>query len=184
MRVSHRIVDVPLNALSSQFACCLGDTLASELGILSSSPPVLITTFKTVPAGTNGGISVGGTIASAIGGCIVGLVQFVSLIVENSACRAEWTSLLPTLIGWGSAAGILGSMVCILPLSVTSSPDVAQLDSFLGATLQRTRYSTDKKWILQDESVPDKNESVKVISGINVLTNNQVCRSSPSFGPD
>ncbi|KAF8550713.1 hypothetical protein OG21DRAFT_1419257 [Imleria badia] len=141
-----------------QFACCLGDTLASELGILSSSPPVLITTFKPVPAGTNGGISVGGTIASAIGGCIVGLAQFVSLVVENSVCRAEWTSLLPTLIGWGSAAGILGSM----------------LDSLLGATLQRTRYSTDKKWILQDESVPDKNESVKVISGINVLTNNQV----------
>ncbi|KAN0078251.1 Integral membrane protein DUF92 domain containing protein [Tylopilus felleus] len=141
-----------------QFACCLGDTLASELGILSSSPPVLITTFKKVPPGTNGGISVGGTIASAIGGCIVGLAQFVSLVLENTACRAEWTILLPTLIGWGSAAGVLGSM----------------LDSLLGATLQRTRYSTDKKWILQDESVTDTNETIKVISGINVLTNNQV----------
>lgn len=100
--------------LSSQFACCLGDTLASELGILSSSPPILITTLKTVPAGTNGGISVGGTIASGVGGCIVGLSQFVSLVVENSVCRAEWASLLPTLMGWGTAAGILGSMVCIV----------------------------------------------------------------------
>ncbi|KAG6373576.1 integral membrane protein DUF92-domain-containing protein [Boletus reticuloceps] len=145
-------------ATLGQFACCLGDTLASELGILSSSPPILITTLKPVPAGTNGGISLGGTIASAIGGCIVGLAQFVSLVVENSVCRAEWTSLLLTLVGWGTAAGILGSM----------------LDSFLGATLQRTRYSTDEKRILQDESVPGKNEAIKVISGINVLTNNQV----------
>ncbi|KIJ19469.1 hypothetical protein PAXINDRAFT_69531 [Paxillus involutus ATCC 200175] len=141
-----------------QFACCLGDTLASELGILSSSPPILITTLKTVPPGTNGGISVGGTLASAIGGCVVGLTQFISLAVENSACRAEWTNLLPSLIGWGMAAGVLGSM----------------LDSLLGATLQRTRYSIDEKKILQDASIPGSNESVKVISGINILTNNQV----------
>ena len=169
---------LPDDVLESQFACCLGDTLASELGILSSSPPILITTLKTVPAGTNGGISVGGTIASGIGGCIVGLVQFASLVVENSVCRAEWTGLLPTLIGWGFAAGIFGSMVGARLLSATTtivrSSDVAQLDSLLGATLQRTRYSTDNKRVLNDESVPDKDESIKVISGINVLTNNQV----------
>jgi len=145
-------------ATLGQFACCLGDTLASELGILSSSPPILITTLKKVPPGTNGAISVGGTLASAAGGCIVGLSQFVGLVVENSVCRAEWMSLLVTLAGWGTAAGVFGSM----------------LDSLLGATLQRTRYSTDKAWILQDSSVPEKEESVKVISGVNLLTNNQV----------
>ena len=119
--VSHTACAICLTPFSSQFACCLGDTLASELGILSSSPPVLITTLKTVPAGTNGGISVGGTIASGIGGCIVGLVQFVSLVVENSVCRAEWTRLLPTLIGWGSAAGIFGSTVCDRLVSATAT---------------------------------------------------------------
>lgn len=141
-----------------QFACCLGDTLASELGILSSSPPLLITTLKPVPPGTNGGISLGGTIASVIGGCVVGLTLFVSLVMENTVCRAEWMDILPPLMFWGMASGALGSL----------------LDSFLGATLQRTRYSVDTKRVLQDASPVISKESTKVISGVNVLTNNQV----------
>ncbi|KAI6017853.1 integral membrane protein DUF92-domain-containing protein [Pisolithus marmoratus] len=143
---------------SCQFACCLGDTLASELGILSASPPILLTTLKSVPPGTNGAISVGGTLASVAGGCVVGLTIFASLVVENSACRAEWMGILPSLVLWGTVAGLLGSM----------------LDSFLGATLQRTRYSVDSKRILQDASVPREKESIKVVSGLNLLNNNQV----------
>ncbi|TBU41905.1 integral membrane protein DUF92-domain-containing protein, partial [Dichomitus squalens] len=50
------------------FACCLGDTLASELGILSRSRPILISTLKPVPPETNGGLSVVGTLAS-VGRC-------------------------------------------------------------------------------------------------------------------
>ncbi|KAL4071988.1 integral membrane protein DUF92-domain-containing protein [Scleroderma citrinum] len=147
-----------LYVVLGKFACCLGDTLASELGILSPSPPILITTLKPVPPGTNGAISLGGTVASAVGGFVVGLTLFTSLIVENTACRAEWTEILLPLIFWGTTAGLLGSM----------------LDTLLGATLQRTRYSVDKKRILQDTSVAGGKESIKVISGLNVLNNNKV----------
>ncbi|KAL4071918.1 integral membrane protein DUF92-domain-containing protein [Scleroderma citrinum] len=141
-----------------QFACCLGDTLASELGILSPSPPILITTLKPVPPGTHGAISFGGTLASVAGGCMVGLTLFTSLVVENHTCGAEWVDILPPLLFWGSTAGMPGSM----------------LDSLLGATIQRTRYSEDNKWILQHGSVVGAKESIKVISGLNLLTNNQV----------
>ncbi len=48
-----------------------------------------------------------------------------------------------------------------------------QIDSFMGATIQQTRYSEEKQGILKDGA--DK-KNTKVISGINVLTSNQVCR--------
>ena len=93
------------------FACCLGDTLASELGILSPTPPILITTLKSVPPGTNGAISLGGTLASIAGGLIMGITMAVCLVVENSKCREQWHEVVVPLLAWGTAAGGLGSMV-------------------------------------------------------------------------
>jgi len=62
-------------------------------------------------------------------------------------------------IAWGTAAGGLGSL----------------LDSFMGATIQRTRYSNSTKRILTDESLePPSNVDIKVVSGLDILTNNQV----------
>lgn len=47
---------------------------ASEIGILSPSAPRLITSFlrRSVPRGTNGGVSWTGTLASVAGGAFVG----------------------------------------------------------------------------------------------------------------
>ena len=50
-----------------------------------------------------------------------------------------------------------------------------QLDSLLGATVQLSRYSTDRKVVLQDGS---RDGGAQVISGVGLLTNNQVS------GPD
>ncbi|KAH8100384.1 integral membrane protein DUF92-domain-containing protein [Cristinia sonorae] len=140
------------------FACCLGDTLASELGILSKSPPRLITTGKAVPPGTNGGVSVAGTLASVAGGLVMGLTAAVTLFIESAACRRDALSLIPVM-GWGALAGLLGSL----------------LDSLMGATIQRTKFSSTTKRILIDESpAPANNADIRVISGLDILTNNQV----------
>ncbi|KAH7908689.1 integral membrane protein DUF92-domain-containing protein [Hygrophoropsis aurantiaca] len=156
--VSNGLSRALVFATLGQFACCLGDTLASELGILSRSPPILITTLKPVPPGTNGGMSLGGTLASLAGGLVMGLTLGVGLLAENSACRREGAHILVKLVVWGTVAGGLGSL----------------LDSLMGATIQRTRYSVETKKILQDESTPKATDAIKVISGLNLLTNNQV----------
>ena len=44
----------------------------------------------------------------------------------------------------------------------------------MGATIQRTRYSKRLKKILQDNTVTKPEDEVKVISGLNLLTNGQV----------
>ncbi|KAJ3551505.1 hypothetical protein NM688_g4666 [Phlebia brevispora] len=137
----------------------LGDTLASELGILSPSPPRLITTLKAVPPGTNGGVSFNGLLHSAGGGMLMGVTMGLSLLVESSQCRTEWRTALLPLLGWGSFAGLAGSL----------------LDSLLGATVQRTKYSLKTKRILTDDGpAPGPDVPVRVISGLDILTNNQV----------
>jgi hypothetical protein len=99
--------------LCRHFACCMGDTLASELGILSSTPPILLTTLRTVPPGTNGALSLLGTAASIGGGMAMGWTMWAALSVENAACRDQTGDLFLLLLGWGAVAGGMGSLVRI-----------------------------------------------------------------------
>jgi len=86
-----------------------GDTTQSEIGEIASSRAWLITTFRKVPPGTDGGITLPGTLAGAAGASIVASVAYA-------------TTILPWRLGLIAAfAGFLGTIV----------------DSLLGATLER-----------------------------------------------
>ena len=97
-------------AFFGAIAAALADTLSSEIGLLSKRKPILITTFKKVKSGTDGGITPLGLVAAIFGGGIVGLVHF--LIYGNPI------SFL-FLIG----AGFIGSLI----------------DSVFGAIYERER---------------------------------------------
>lgn len=67
----------------ASFATVCGDTWASELGVLSTKAPILLTDLlfrcrlRRVPRGTNGGVSGWGTLVSALGGLFIGFVAWL-----------------------------------------------------------------------------------------------------------
>jgi len=97
---------------AAALAAVNADTWATELGVLNSSPPRLITDLrKRVEKGTSGGVSLLGTFASLTGAAVIALPA--ALLADN------W-SLFPLI----TFAGLAGSL----------------FDSFLGATVQAMYY--------------------------------------------
>ncbi|KAG0243611.1 Transmembrane protein 19 [Actinomortierella wolfii] len=149
-----------LFAYIGHYACCNGDTWSSELGILSKSWPTLITTFKKVPPGTNGGVSTIGLVASLAGGVTIGAVAALSVLLQHvrgASLEAIDTRFLIALVIAGASAGLFGSL----------------LDSFLGATVQKSNYSSKKK-VITYKKEHDVDDEIKTISGLDILDNHQV----------
>ena len=67
-------------ALLGSLACSSGDTWASQIGSVFSKNPRLVTTWRQVPVGTNGGVTVVGTLASIVGGGVVGVTYYLSIL--------------------------------------------------------------------------------------------------------
>jgi uncharacterized protein (TIGR00297 family) len=155
----ERPIDFASNPLASHLTCailahhatCLADTLASELGLLAKSSPVLITQpWRSVPSGTNGGVTLEGTLWTAVGGAIIGL----------STVFLDYLSGLDTLdlrrmVLLGIFSGLIGSI----------------LDSILGASLQQSFWDDDKKLVYHAEGRP---QLATLITGANILNNEQV----------
>ncbi|KAI7863077.1 integral membrane protein DUF92-domain-containing protein [Spinellus fusiger] len=139
---------VCMGVYMGHYACCAGDTWASELGILNKGWPILITRLTKVPPGTNGGVSPLGLAASLAGGGAMGLTGALVLWLESPCYRMDFAWIV-----LGALAGLGGSLV----------------DSVLGATVQQTLYSKDKKMIV---SQPEKD--TQVLNGYDLLDNHQV----------
>lgn len=140
-----------LSSFVSFYACCAGDTWASEVGTLATTPPRLITTLRPVPPGTNGGVTAAGFVASAAAGVSVGLfyASVAAIFRGGPQDFVRWGLL-------GLCAGFVGSLA----------------DSLMGATLQRTRYDADKKRIVKDDD--GDSERAVVICGRDILSNHTV----------
>ena len=145
-------------AFIGYYACCCGDTWASELGVLSKTKPRMITNFNSVvKPGTNGGVTPLGFVASGAGGFAVGFAFWaggllVPLVTGQFELALRFFSQWPVLVV-GLAAGFLGSLI----------------DSILGATIQFSGYCENRKRMV---STPGPH--VKRVSGVNFLSNSMV----------
>ncbi|KAF5567669.1 transmembrane protein [Fusarium phyllophilum] len=123
--------DLLVVGIIANYAAVAADTFSSELGILSSGQPRLITspTLRKVPRGTNGGVTLLGLGAGLLGSMIIvttSMIFLPSCSEESSqtpAGGAPWTMLeRRKFMGFMVLWGALGSV----------------LDSFLGGLFQRS----------------------------------------------
>jgi uncharacterized protein (TIGR00297 family) len=120
--VSNGIVPFVLAAFGNpagfigSIAAATADTMASEVGVLQT--PRLITTFKKVPPGTDGGISILGTTAGIIGAGIIGFFAYI--------------------------LGVYPDLTKALAISVIAGTFGCFFDSVLGAVLEKRNYLTNE----------------------------------------
>ncbi|KAG4930217.1 hypothetical protein AAZX31_17G116500 [Glycine max] len=148
------LITALIGAVIGHYSCCNGDTWSSELGILSDEKPRLITNFKFVKKGTNGGVTKRGLLAAAAAGSVIGL-SFVLLGISATRCEGKGSTVLKQLlvIPIATLAGLCGSVI----------------DSLLGATLQFTGFCS-----IRGKMVGKPGPTVRRISGANILDNNAV----------
>jgi len=107
-----------LIALVAALAEAAGDTVSSEIGQWASDRAYLITTFKLVPAGEDGGVTLAGTAAGFAASTII--------------------------MGLGLGLGLCGPYRFAGPAIALAAAATGNLfDSFLGATLQRQGQLTN-----------------------------------------
>jgi len=100
------------------------DTWATELGILSSVPPRLITSGNEVPPGTSGGVSNLGIWASVAGAMLIGTVATASVQLGSLLSGSGWSLRAISYSLLAVVGGLVGSL----------------FDSLLGATVQGIYY--------------------------------------------
>lgn len=152
-------------AVVYHFAGMNGDTFSSEIGVLSKSKPRLILNpFREVPAGTNGGVTLLGLGAAALGGLLVGGASF---------CAEKFLGADDEKFNDAEAAKqfILGSVVAAVGCSI--------LDSILGSLFQYSGEVSEGDEKTKNDGIvvvtEDAKKSNKKIAGVfNLLNNDQV----------
>jgi uncharacterized protein (TIGR00297 family) len=105
--IAARSVDVGWVILTGALAAAQGDTWATEIGSRAAHPPRLITTGRSVPTGTSGGITLLGSAAGVGGAVALAAIAWALGVARDVAAAAAA----------GGAAGLF-------------------VDSLIGATVQ------------------------------------------------
>ncbi|KAL9597129.1 MAG: hypothetical protein Q9219_005351 [cf. Caloplaca sp. 3 TL-2023] len=181
--------DVLVVGIVSNYAAVAADTFSSELGILSGSKPRLLTSWRLreVPPGTNGGVTLWGTLAGLLGSLTIALTSVVLL----PFCPVGPTSRTGKLFGdnqpgfdGGSGWGLYEKLAWVLAITIWGGMG-SLLDSALGGFFQASVIDIKTGKVVEGNGgvkVPiigshihrDSNGSRRIGSGIDFLDNNAV----------
>ena len=174
--------DVLIVGIVANYAAVTADTLSSELGILSQSEPRLITTGRSVPRGTNGGVTLAGLLAGALGGFVIAVTSVVLL----PFCAASRRGLIGgwsvgdkvmwvlAITVWGLLGSVLDSLLgAILQASVVDKRTGKVVEGEGGSKVLTSR-KTDFGAVGTERVKEKGNESRYVGSGQDLLDNNQI----------
>ncbi|KAG9843353.1 hypothetical protein KCU98_g8172, partial [Aureobasidium melanogenum] len=145
--------------IAGSYAAAAADTLSSELGILSPTSPVLITApWRSVPRGTNGGVTITGLLAGLAGSVFISTLAYFTLPFSRMAWTGDSKFLFWVVL---TIAGFSGTL----------------LDSLLGALVQATVEDKNTGRVVEG----DNGKRVKVTAGgsrvqrgMDLLNNNGV----------
>ena len=116
MALLTNIPEVFKIAFVAAFATATFDTISSELGQIYGKRPILITTMKSVPVGTDGAISIEGTILGVSSAALIGAEAYLLQLISLS-------SIIIVVI-----AAFIGTTV----------------ESVLGATIERRKWVSNE----------------------------------------
>ena len=164
LAAAYAAVDHPLLlfAFTGAMATVNADTWATELGVLNRKPPRLITTGEVVEPGTSGGISAVGTVATSVGGLLIGLLAALGNGLDAQGLTGGTGA---ALVASGFLGGISGSLV----------------DSLLGATVQAIYYTKRRRKETEKSIDPDGTPNT-LIRGWRWLNNDWVNFISSTVG--
>jgi len=166
--IAYGLHEVPLlwGAFVGSMGAVTADTWATELGVLAKRRPRLVTTWEPVAAGTSGGVSLLGTVATVAGSASIGVSAALLLALRGA------------LVG-DSPAG-LGALSLILP-AVLGGTVGAFADSVMGATIQAV-YSSEERQKETEKRFELDGTPNRYLRGWSWVTNDVVNLSSALVG--
>jgi len=99
------------------FATALSDTASSEIGQAYGKTTILLTSFKRVPPGTEGAVSLEGTVAGIIGSLVLAVIGYATGIVPG------WQAIVAVV-----TAAFIGNT----------------LESIIGSTIEQLSFVTNE----------------------------------------
>lgn len=136
--------EAALWAVTASLAAAAADTWATSTGGWSRSPPRHVLTWKKVPPGTSGGVTLLGSVGALAGALTV-----------------------------GAAAGLAGGSAALLPLALTIGMGGMFLDSVAGALLQG-KFHCDTCAQATEQRVHRCGAPTRRVAGLPWLTNDGV----------